>query len=112
MGDFYCWPDEDNSFVGNLRHTKLQPLSAKSHKTRFTVKRSKCNGPLLVLDVEGGEVLLQVLLDQIVGGLFGLTEPSDDERKRISQRLRLLSSFLKHHPYTDMTITTKHISVS
>lgn len=52
-------------------------------------------------------MLLQVLLDQVVGGLFGLTEPSDDERKSVSQRLLLLSSFLKQHPFTDMTITTK-----
>lgn len=57
-------------------------------------------------------MLLQVLLDQVVGGLFGLTEPSDDEGKSISQRLRLQSRFLKHHPYTDRTITTKPSAVS
>lgn len=57
-------------------------------------------------------MLLQVLLDQVVGGLFGLTEPSDDERKSVSQRLLLLSSFLKQHPFTNITITTKHIPVS
>lgn len=44
----------------------------------------ECSDPLLVLDVEAGEVLLQVLLDQTVGGLFGLTEPGDNERKGIS----------------------------
>lgn len=65
-----------------------------------------------VFYVEAGEVLLKVFLDQVVGRLFGLTEPSDDEWKSVSQRLRLLSSFLKHHPFTDMTITTKHIPVS
>lgn len=43
------------------------------------------------LQVEAGEVLLQVLLDHIVGGLLGLTEPGDDQRKGVSQSLRLLS---------------------
>lgn len=51
----------------------------------------------LSLDDEAGEVLLQVLLDQIVGGRFGLTEPGDDERKSVSQRLSPLSAFLHAH---------------
>lgn len=46
-------------------------------------------------------MLLQVFLDQIVGSLFGLTEPSDDERKSVSQRLLLLRRFLKRHPFAD-----------
>lgn len=52
------------------------------------------NSAIPVFNVEAGEVLLQVLLDQIVGRLFGLAEPSDDERKGVSQRLLLLSAFL------------------
>lgn len=40
-------------------------------------------------------MLLQVLPDQVVGGLFGLTEPGDDEGEGVSQRLHLLSSFLE-----------------
>lgn len=52
---------------------------------------------LLLLDFEAGEVLLQVLLDPIEGGLFGLTEPGDDERKSVSQRLSPLTAFLHAH---------------
>lgn len=50
---------------------------------------------LPALNVEVGKVLLQVLLDEVIRGLFGLTEPSDDEGKGVSQRLHLLSSFLE-----------------
>lgn len=57
-------------------------------------------------------MLLQVLLDQVVGGLFGLTEPSDDEGKSIAQRLSPLSRFLKHRPHTERTVTTRHSPVS
>lgn len=50
---------------------------------------------ILVLDVEAGEVLLQVLLDQVVGRLFGLAELRDDERKSVSQTLQLIHRFLE-----------------
>lgn len=43
------------------------------------------------LYVEGGEVLRQVLLDHIVGGLLGLTEPGDDQRKSLNEGLGFLS---------------------
>lgn len=54
-------------------------------------------------------MLLQVFLDQVVGGLFGLTEPSDDERQSVSQRLLFLSGALKTAESVE-TITTKHMS--
>lgn len=40
-------------------------------------------------------MLLQVLLDQVVGRLFGLAELRDDERKSVSQTLQLIGSFLQ-----------------
>lgn len=42
-------------------------------------------------------MLLQVFLDHVVGGFFGLTEPSDDEGKSVSQSLHVHGCFLQHH---------------
>lgn len=50
-------------------------------------------------------MLLQVLLDPIEGGLFGLTEPGDDERKSVSQRLSPLTAFLQST--RDVTVMTQ-----
>lgn len=47
-----------------------------------------------LLYVERGEVLRQVLLDHIVRGLLGLTEPGDDQRKRLTQSLGPLPGIL------------------
>lgn len=95
----------EDTFKTHLNHLGGWTVMWHTKTKLFTFNRW---GAVPVLDVEAWEVLLQVFLDQIVRGLFGLTEPSDDERKSVSQRLRLLSCFLKHHPFTDMTITTKH----
>lgn len=77
----------------DLSTSGLETIAA-TFRPQHAAQRGR-SSQLPALDLEVGKVLLQVLPDEVVRGLLGLTEPSDDERKSVSQRLHLLTSFLE-----------------